>query len=80
MFDAEAGVRARWKKKNSYYYNKIIDTYRFLIPAGARILEIGSGDGDLLATLKPSRGVGIDASERFVMIARSKHPELQFIH
>ena len=79
-FDAEAGIRARWKKKNSYYYKKIIDSYRFLIPAGARILEVGSGDGDLLAALKPSRGVGIDASERFVMIARAKHPELQFIH
>jgi SAM-dependent methyltransferase len=79
-FDAEAGVRARWKKKNSYYYNKIIDTYRFLIPAGARILEVGSGDGDLLAALKPSRGVGIDASGRFVMIARARHPELEFVH
>ena len=79
-FDAEASVRARWKKKNSYYYNKIIDTYRFLIPAGARILEVGSGDGDLLAALKPSRGVGIDASGRFVMIARGKHPELEFVH
>jgi hypothetical protein len=80
MFDAEAGVRARWKKKNNYYYKKIIDTYRFLIPAGARVLEVGSGDGDLLAALKPARGIGIDASERFVKIAHDKHPELQFVH
>jgi SAM-dependent methyltransferase len=79
-FDAQAGVRARWKKKNSYYYKKIIDTYCFLIPAGARVLEIGSGDGDLLAALKPSRGVGIDASGRFVELAREKHPELEFVH
>jgi SAM-dependent methyltransferase len=79
-FDAEAGTRARWKKKNSYYYKKIIDTYRFLVPAGARVLEIGSGDGDLLAALKPSRGVGIDASGLFVRTARDKHPELEFIH
>jgi SAM-dependent methyltransferase len=80
VFDAEAGVRARWKKKNKYYYKKIIDSYRFLIPAGARILEVGSGDGDLLAALRPSRGVGIDASGRFVEIARDKHPELEFVH
>lgn len=79
-FDAEAGVRERWKKKNSYYYKKIIATYRFLIPAGARVLEIGSGDGDLLAALQPSRGVGIDASKSFVAIARAKHPELKFLH
>jgi hypothetical protein len=80
VFDAEAGVRARWKKKNSYYYKKIIDTYRFLIPAGARIIDVGSGDGDLLAALKPSRGIGIDASGSFVAIARAKHPELEFVH
>jgi SAM-dependent methyltransferase len=80
VFDAQAGVRARWKKKNSYYYKKIIATYRFLIPAGARIIEIGSGDGDLLAALEPSRGVGIDASGCFVEQAREKHPELEFVH
>jgi SAM-dependent methyltransferase len=79
VFDAEADVRAYWKKKNRYYYKKIIDTYSFLIPAGARILEVGSGDGDLLAALKPSRGVGVDASGRFVMIARNKHPKLEFV-
>ena len=80
MFDAEAGIRARWKKKNSYYYKKITDSYRFLIPQGARILEVGAGDGDLLAALKPSRGVGIDASGRFVELARARHPELEFVH
>jgi len=77
-FDAQAEIRARWKKKNGYYYKKIVDTYRFLIPNGARVLEVGSGDGDLLAALAPSRGVGIDASGRFVAIAQARHPGLRF--
>ncbi len=79
-FDAIAPIRERWKKKNGYYYRKIIEHYRFLVPEGSRVLEIGSGDGDLLAALKPSHGVGIDASSRFVEIAKKKHPELQFSH
>ena len=77
-FDAVAPVRERWKKKNGYYYRKITDHYRFLVPEGSCVLEIGSGDGDLLAALKPSYGVGIDASSRFVEIAKKRHPELQF--
>jgi len=77
-FDAVAADRERWKKKNRYYYKKITDYYRFFIPEGSSVLEIGSGDGRLLAALKPSRGVGIDASPRFVEIARKEHPQLEF--
>ncbi len=79
-FDAIAGKRARWKNKNKYYHKKIVDYYRFFVPEGSRILEIGSGDGDLLSALKPSRGLGIDASPCFVEMAKKSHPELTFVH
>ncbi len=79
-FDAVALDRERWKKKNRYYYKKITDYYRFFIPEGSSVLEVGSGDVRLLAALKPSRGVGIDASPRFVEIARKEHPQLEFSH
>ena len=78
-FDAIAVRRRPWKNLNRYYYKKITDYYRFLIPPGSRVLEIGSGDGDLLAELKPSRGLGLDASSRFVRLAHKKHPELEFV-
>ena len=65
-FDAIAPERARWKKKNWYYYQKTTDYFRFFVPEGYRVLEVGCGDGELLEALKPSRGVGIDASPVFV--------------
>ncbi len=79
-FDAVADGRQRWKRKNWYYYKKISDACRFYIPEGSRVLEVGSGDGDLLASLKPVRGLGIDASPNFVALARQRHPDLEFRH
>ena len=51
---------------------------RFLIPAGASILDLGCGIGDLLAALQPDRGVGIDFSLPMIEIARQRHRELEF--
>jgi len=41
-------------------------------------LEIGCGDGGLLASLSPSLGVGIDFSAEMVSRARAKYPHLCF--
>ncbi len=53
--------------------------YRFIIPPGQRVLEIGCARGDLLAALKPLRGVGLDFSSEFTQRAAQQHPELEFI-
>jgi len=45
-----------------------------------RVLELGCGQGDLLAALRPSRGVGIDLSERMLDRARARHGQLTFVH
>ena len=52
--------------------------YRFFIPPGARVLEIGCGLGNLLAAVKPARGVGIDFSPALLAAAREQHPDLAF--
>jgi SAM-dependent methyltransferase len=49
-----------------------------LIPEGARVLEIGCGRGDLLASLKPAYGLGVDFSPNMIEIARSRHRDLNF--
>jgi SAM-dependent methyltransferase len=79
FFDAFAADEQRWRQKNRGYYQLLEQIYRFHIPAGARVLEIGSGSGDLLAALQPRRGVGVDVSGRLVALARERHPELEFV-
>ncbi len=61
------------------YHEQLIDVYRFLVPAGQRVIELGSGDGDLLAALEPAVGVGVDFSPEMVAMARRHHPHLEFI-
>ena len=77
-FDALAGKRQYWKDLNKYYYNNQEKYFRFLVPEGLSILELGCGTGDLLNILKPKQGVGIDFSSKMIDIAKKKHPHLEF--
>src|SRR5881275_2744893 len=77
-FDEFAAVSERWRKRNPTYHGLIRTITRFHVPRGARVLEIGAGDGDLLAGLEPSHGVGVDVSPGMVELARSRHPTLEF--
>ncbi len=78
LLDGLAGVRDRFRRRNQYYHSQIERLAHFYIPEGARVLEIGCSTGDLLASLRPSRGVGLDISSKQVELARSKHPGLEF--
>jgi ubiquinone/menaquinone biosynthesis C-methylase UbiE len=62
------------------YHRHLSRVFRFSIPKGQRILEIGCGKGDLLATLEPSEGVGVDFSAEMIRRAVQSHPNLKFIH
>lgn len=74
--DQRAPHRAR---EASRWYHQLLKRYfRFLVPEGARVLELGCGLGDLLAAVKPSRGVGVDFSPSVVSLARERHPGLEF--
>jgi len=63
----------------AYYRRRLIEIYRFLIPPGMRVLELGCGDGDLLAAVRPAHGVGIDLSPLMIERAQARHPECHFI-
>jgi SAM-dependent methyltransferase len=78
FFDDFALEDDAWKRRNRHYHRLLASVYRFHVPPGARVLEIGCGTGDLLAALSPSRGVGIDVSPRMVDEAARRHPELTF--
>ena len=80
--DSVADDRDRWRAKNAFYYRSIEELARFVIPTGARVLEIGCGTGELLAALEPSVGVGIDIAPRMIDRAREKsraRPNLTFL-
>ena len=77
-FDQLADILEAWKGWGGYYRKRVQHIYQFLIPSGSRVLEIGSGRGNLLAAVKPSYGLGIDLSLKMVAAATRLHPDLQF--
>ncbi|HNU78687.1 MAG: glycosyltransferase [Prolixibacteraceae bacterium] len=78
-FDAAAGNILRWRKKNRSYHRLLEEYYSFFIPRGSKVLELGSGTGDLLAAVAPEYGVGLDFSREMITLARQRHPELHFV-
>jgi ubiquinone/menaquinone biosynthesis C-methylase UbiE len=77
-FDQVATDYDRWKDKAHYYYENLKKTVSAVVPPGASVLDVGCGTGDVLAYLRPSRGVGIDISAAMVDRATAKHPGLRF--
>jgi SAM-dependent methyltransferase len=77
-WDDYAADFERWDRSRAYYRRKLVDLYRFLVPPGSRVLEVGCGAGDLLAALDPAYGVGVDLSPKMVERAREKYPRLNF--
>ncbi len=78
-WDEIARTTANRPGVGKYYHQRISDICRFIIPRNSRVIELGCGPGDLLASLEPSRGVGIDFSPEMLAQARQLHPNLHFI-
>src|SRR3990170_6464062 len=78
-WDAVAASLDRWHGWGGLYHRRLRQTYRFLVPAGACVLEVGCGSGDLLAACRPSLGVGLDFSSRMVRRAARRPPECRFL-
>jgi SAM-dependent methyltransferase len=71
--------KIRPKRVGAFYHRLLQHYYRFFVPPGLRILEVGCGHGDLLACLQPSFGVGVDFSDAMLRVAAKKHPDLTFV-
>ena len=78
-WDAVAKKRDGWHSMGVWYHQRIKEIYRFLVSPGQRVLEVGSSTGDLLAAVKPPRGVGIDFSAEMITRAEQRYPQLEFI-
>ena len=76
FYDQRAALRVR--ETGRHYQQLLRKQYAFWVPPGLRVLEVGCGLGDLLAAVKPARGVGVDFSPAMIALARQRHPELEF--
>lgn len=79
-WDKVAQKRDHWNGMGSWYHNRLQEIYKFLVPHNQRILEVGCGKGELLASLQPSHGVGVDFSDEMITRARQTYPSLEFHH
>lgn len=61
-------------------YRRLLgEYYNLLIPADASVLEIGCGDGELLARIRAAKKTGIDLSAAQLARARARLPEATFL-
>jgi len=78
-WDMVARKRDAWQSLGAYYHKRLGQIFTHLVSPGQKVLEIGCGTGELLASLKPSVGVGVDFSVEMVERAAKRFPELRFI-
>ena len=78
FYEQRAPQRAR--ESGRFYHRLVNRFFSYVVPPGQRVLEVGCGLGDLLAAVRPARGVGVDFSAAAVEQARQRHPELEFIN
>lgn len=78
-WDAVADKMRRWTGLSGYYHRRLNQVYASLIPPGSRVLDIGCGDGRLLASLKPALGVGVEVSDGMAALARERNPQFTYI-
>ena len=67
-----AGLKVR-----AFYFEDILCMKEFI--RESKVLEIGCGNGHLLAALNPSYGLGIDISKGMIHEAKNKYKNLNFI-
>jgi Glycosyl transferase family 2/Methyltransferase domain len=76
---AIAARRHEWIRSNGYFYNYLKRALQFVVEPHKRVLEVRCETGDLLASVAPVYGVGVEISDAMVEAARREHPELHFL-
>jgi len=77
FFDQFAGEESRWSGRTRAYRRLVESSFRFHVPEGSSVLELGCGTGGLLAAVRPARAVGVDVSDEMIEVARRRHPEFE---
>ncbi len=78
LADFYNGSEAKQGWGSSGYRGMLAHYYNLMIPPGSSVLEIGCGDGGLLAHIRAERRVGLDLSERRIEQARQTVLDCEF--
>src|SRR5262245_18739392 len=76
FYEAQKDTRIRSSRR--HYHRLLRNYFAFLVPPQLRVLELGCATGDLLASVQPTRGVGVDFSPAIIDEAKKRHPQLEF--
>jgi len=74
-FDKVASSYDSGKNKYSFYYSNLKKLLASLIEKNKCVFEFGCGTGDLLTSLNPKRGYGMDISPQMIAIAKVRHKD-----
>ncbi len=80
FYDRLAKNREKWIKKSSFFHREDSLNFKEFIVPGSKVLELGCGTGNLLKSINPKYGVGIDISKKIIDEARKGSEEIKFIH
>ncbi len=77
-------IAAKRKQRviSAYYWDEISDYLNYFSHQDTSVLEVGCGNGDLLAKIQGSKKTGIDYSENYIAWAKEKHADkgIEFLH
>ena len=79
FYDGVAKNRKKWIEKGSTFHREDALNLKELILPKSRILELGCGTGNLLKSLEPSYGVGVDLSKEIIKEANKDNKGIRFI-
>jgi SAM-dependent methyltransferase len=77
-FYRRAGEAPRHAGARDFLHRDLIAALVRLVPADASVLEVGCGEGELLAALPNGRRKGSDYLPEVIGRARARHPEIAF--
>ncbi len=79
FYDEIAKNRKKWLAKASSFHREDRLNLKELILPRSRILELGCGTGNLLKSLEPSYGLGVDISKEIIKEANKDSKGIKFI-
>lgn len=69
-----------WKERNWYYHNQLKQIFKEVVSEEARVLQVGYGLGDILASLFPKKGVSVDTDDNILTISKQRYPYITFLN